>query len=503
MAPRLTTTGQSYQDPPNRNTISPEDLKGTSYEGAAIVGNDEGFFSTGSSDEQVVIAGGVAGKAVTLTTASVLPPGVFVENATETALAASRQDSLDKSLKNDGQNRFLLTATYARARLVSRLGGRNFEEDLTEDVEKREIRNLKKFQDNVVNVNTNNVLKDGHPPVKRYLQQFSQLIFSRSGSKIIMPFFENPRIEEKRGANYSITPTAGSTTPLIVFNHTEFATIKISFRLNPLHISEMLIKEGNGSISDFIFSIPSFYDTKFPSPETYIGEQGTNNSSNTYLGKIKLLNQLIGEYKQKFSSDLPDMLKNWEFGGENQNVLYNYQNLPSLDQVETNYKRAQALCLCWIYLIRESVFFRMNSGTSPIGESDLLRLIKDFLDNPTSAGDTQILLRHGPAFFYIPCVLVGYEIKEATDTTYDVPTHMANVFDISLTLYATPEAWRLLASNAGVNTDGIKLMGIDGGLDGNEPAIEMKNDNSSSTPVEVELQQNFQQSSNAPRRGGV
>lgn len=456
-----------------------DQLKGTAYEGAAIVGSEDGFFSTGSDNQgQVVIAGGVNGRAVSLSLGSVLPPGVLDSNAVFNILADFRVNKIAKETQDDKGN-FYLQSQLTEAKeelskvqdtLAGLLAGT------------RDKRNTKEEQDNVIN-KFNSIINDsGHPPIKRYLQEFSYLLFTRDNAKIIMPFFENPRIEEKRGANYSIIPAAGSTTPMIMFNHTEFANIKVSFRLNPLHIAEMMIKEGKGSVDDFIINVPPLISN----PLSVNGE-----ANSRYKKKINILNQLIKEYKEKLTSELPDMIKNWQFGGDNENVLYAYRELPSLDQLETNYKRAQALCLCWIYLIRESVFFRVSTNNSQIQgptnpEAELLSDLRNFFQGNVT-GSTQVLLKHGPVFYHIPCALLNYEIKEATETTYDVPTHMANVFDISLTLYATPEAWRAAAGSVGTNTDGIELMSNDATSE-SQPEISTP---PSTEGAEVQLQNQF------------
>lgn len=418
---KLSTNGTSYQDPPQtRNSSLPEAFTNEDGLGqASVVRTERGFFTEGPgsvpdpetgetniNSEEVILAGGVNGKVVTLTTGSVFDLTSFNSRA---AIKAAQAQNYQSSINLDEQNiRKSRTNFDAKARASTN------SESITLAINKDQIRYKSltvsldsKTKDNVLQeseINVNSI-------INRNLQNLSYLIFIDEDTKIVVPFFENPKIEEKRLASYNIIHGPGGQIPIISYNYTDYSNIKVTFTLDPLNMAHILSKE--------------------TCEHLVINNQTPITITNYLKSKKEVLKDCITKYKELNKLD--------------KNNIDNFIN-------DTPYGKAQVFCLFWIYVIKNAIFYRRGTNSQVTPMQFFEKMITLLRQNKPIG--KRVILNHGPVFYNIPCYLFNYEIKEVANTPYHVESRMANRYEITLTLWGTPESAKEFADKAGVPSEG-------------------------------------------------
>lgn len=495
MPERLTTTGRTYQDDPTRppatyaeeesRTVGSQqttaisdrlfnqsvgnpptplgenireqdtfektdlDLIGSPYEGAAVVGSEEGLFSKGSADQgQVVIAGGVAGKAVTLSTGSVFEIFPTYINQLAKLRAREKDTGLTEKIQTEGASRSLPS--------VGLESHRRFVQETPIFIGNSRSFDVGGAIDDIVIPKEEKTNQEGINPkykskyYNRYLENRSCLIFIDGPKKIVLPFFENPRIEEKRVSNYESTTNPGGAIPFLFYKFTEFSNIKISFKMNAMHISEILLKEGV-DIANFMF-----FTDRNPFPAQ------PNKEKERFFGKLESIKKLLqNSSKEYFSLDPSKNLQgvqgfNSSLLDENKEGITLYESIKpflnfNVKNLNTSFNQALAIMLLWIYTIKNFIFFTTATGVTNAQQAQQIAQAATNPNNP-KLGKT-IIIKHGPVYYYLPCILINYEIKEVQNSTYDIESVMALNYEISLTLFSRPENWKGILSNLGISND--------------------------------------------------
>jgi len=498
MPERLTTTGRTYQDDPTRppttyteeesRTVGSQqttaisdrlfnqsvgnpptplgenireqdtfekrdvDLIGSPYEGAAVVGSEDGLFSKGSADQgQVVIAGGVAGKAVTLSTGSVFEIFPTYINQLAKLRAREKDTGLTEKIQTEGASRSLPS--------VGLESHRRFVQETPIFIGNSRSFDVGGAIDDIVIPKEEKTNQEGINPkykskyYNRYLEDRSCLIFVDGPKKIVLPFFENPRIEEKRVSNYESTTNPGGATPFLFYKFTEFSNIKISFKMNAMHIAEILLKEGID-----LYSFLHFTDPKnAPNP---------NPDKNKFFSKLESLKKLLSNCsKEYFDSrsgnnplnEIDDFIPRLD--DENNESISLYESIkPFLNfngfgqkNLDTHFNQALTIMLLWIYTIKNFVFFTTSTGITNAEQAQ--RLAEAGTDPQNQNLAKTLVIKHGPVYYYLPCLLINYEIKEVQNSTYDIESVMALNYEITLTVFARPENWKGVLSNLGISND--------------------------------------------------
>jgi len=400
-----------------------------------------GFFSSGSKYEPlkeatVAVGVGVNDKAVTFSPYNFIDPPQLKTNQIDTqqleAKVKKEDQSISKSDLRQPVYKILRDTTNTTLNIFTGFTGLNpiGNQDFIGGSRPPILQDPVQNSDNQYRVSNISTIKK-----LELLTNFnSYIMFVTSEGKILLPFFENPIIQEKRGSQYSIVPVLGSSDPLFAFSHTDLANITINFKLNAFHIAEMLNKSKISSKEDFTIKSKENYDKAaraFFDRDT----QATNdkfkdglNLNSQYLLDNPRNENLNKGLRKNLMRDLYDIND-----ADNSNNIAGLYSQSFQNPETNNYYLAQKLITFWINTIKSFNVFG-NSNFSSNSNS------KEAFKQPL-AGRRFIYLKHGPAFHNIPSVLIGYEIKEFNNTTYDVPTHMANVFEITLNLHAQPESW--------------------------------------------------------------
>lgn len=407
-----------------------------------------GFFSSGSKYEPlkeatVAVGVGVNDKAVTFSPYNFIDPPQLKTNQIDTqqleAKVKKENESISKSNLRQPAYKILRDTTNTTLNIftgftgLNPIGNQDFIGGSRPPILQDPVQNSDYLQKNSVTIFRTR---------KELINPFqSYLLFSNSSKKIFLPFFENPIIEERRGASFSILNVIGSSNPILNYLHTDLAQIRVTFKLNSYHVAHMLKIAGyrnndsfviESNITDLAAGVSSFFikDTN-PSPSELTDDLGLTYS--TLLGKPRQ------SFLTKFGRSLKetDILNNLD-ADLNNNTTNKPLGVYSEDfSTETNsYFQAQKLIAFWINTIKS---FNVIDSNTPIADTD-----------PITPWNTQaaiskrrfIYLKHGPAFHNIPTILDSYEIKEIQSTSFDVATNMANSFEITLNLKGAPEKWR-------------------------------------------------------------
>lgn len=418
-----------------------------------LVNTNAGFFSGGDGTANAAIGVGVNAKAVTFSLGSVLSTELL------SSIETKRSDyNVDESILDNAKE--LVDRVTDKLQTVGR--------------EKSIISYYNKQVSSLEQRNTSDTVQSISPILPRFFEDRSHLIFFSTEKKVILPFFQNPIIEERRLVNYTTTTQQGQV-PQVNYNFTNLSEIKVTFKLNYMHVADILAKE-KLEINAFSFygNALTDKDKSYNDVTNFFNRkpgQQSQQSSNYVLGKYT---KLLGEEKEYYINKLNEDIASRERLLSNLNLNPNsnkerIKDLLLLNNFPNTYvpqdlsiSKAQSLCLMWIYLIKSWVG---PAGTGiGFGLEQVAKNIEDSINaarlregNATQSLDNQpatrkiIILKHGPAFFYIPCVLVSYEIKETNGTPYDVGTVMANSYDITLNLMGKPSDFGLAFRNAASN----------------------------------------------------
>jgi hypothetical protein len=228
----------------------------------------------------------------------------------------------------------------------------------------------------------------------------------------------------------------GSSDPIITYTHTDLASIRVTFRLNAYHISEMIRKLGLQNKDEF----------RVKSQQTSVDEAindffQTGQPQDLKDGLGLDPDQLLTNPRNKFRRENPistDLDIKYESDQGSSPPIAGIYNGAAAFLSVNSYYLAQELIVFWINTIKS---FNIT-GIPPSLPSAALQEVASWRQSEILNRRRYIFLKHGPAFHKIPSILEGYEIKELSPTTYDVPTSMANCFEISLNLKAAPEQWQ-------------------------------------------------------------
>lgn len=271
-------------------------------------------------------------------------------------------------------------------------------------------------------------------PLRRFLQERSFLLFefNKIGSTpqlSLLPFFENISIVEDQRANYAVYDLIGRAGNVYSYTGAKSRQFKINFKMNVLHINEILKKEGSE------FFDPSYFSSESTSKED-IRDLFINPKS---IDKNKLKKDTTVDWSEKAVSDYealierdPSLLKSAstgltdveEFARNSFSIAQPFTNIPlqnfNLPSTRrrfrfkyNSFQKSINLVMFWVNLVRTSVINNTENQTQ---------------------GPPIIRLNHGLMYNNIPCICTNFSIKEANNTSYDVPNMMPYVIEISMSL---------------------------------------------------------------------
>lgn len=265
---------------------------------------------------------------------------------------------------------------------------------------------------------------------KRALEQrsFLRFDFFEGGAKrppvsFILPFFENPDIQENKRANYEVYDVLSRSSNLYAYTGAKSRKFKIKFNITLPHI---LDSEVSLTPNDFIEQ--PILDSRTDDLSRFMelgGSVDENNRPNVSLvenpefnTRFKTLSMprigRVTELRRKFDqlvseSSSPSLLNPLRtiiealFG--NTRVGY--------EQQRAVIDKALEVCLWWVNLVRCSV---VNNH-----------------QNPTQ-GPPTVRLNHGILYRDIPCICMGYELTWDDAAGYDLRTLYPRVLSISMDL---------------------------------------------------------------------
>lgn len=442
-AARLTLNGtikpNEGEKLPSLNRLNNPNIPVGSFEdknSPRLVNTNAGFFSGGDGTANAAIGVGVNAKAVTFSLGSVLSTGLL------SSIDSKRSDyDVDESILDNAKE--LVNRVTDRLQTVAREGSiKDYYKKLVEPREK---------------INKDLGTTPVSPILPRFFEDRSYLIFFSPEIKIILPFFQNPTIEEKRLINYTMTTQQGQA-PIVNYNFTNLAEIKVSFKINYRHVSEILSKEGLDVNQYSFYSINEAQERVNDASKFFIRSQET--STNSPNGLLQIYKDILKTEKKQFNDKFDKaLLQNIVNFDKDENrkrslELTNYDETSIFGlfgrTFEDSVSKAQALCLMWIYTIKSWV---SNPATgSGFGLDEISTQLTKAIDatknvavttGPLASAGSEvsnklIIIKHGPAFYYIPGILISYDIKESSNTPYDLATVMANSFDVNLTILGRP-----------------------------------------------------------------
>lgn len=277
--------------------------------------------------------------------------------------------------------------------------------------------------------------------LKRFLQERSFLIFefpSEGGSRSfsILPFFENITISENQKANYAVYDLIGRAGNLYGYTGAKSRQFSLNFKMNVIHIHEMLTKEGF-SLQDFSESIvdstnrDALRELFFKKPNSRTGRSKSNQSataSETFFG-LKI-------------EDDPDDLTYAD------SEFYD----PKFPSPETQSRRADDLSLRLAYNTINKFEDAINSVLWWI---NLVRSSTVNNSNNSIYGPPIIRINHGLLYNNIPCICTNFSIRENSKTTYDVINNFATYYDITMSLEEIRSSSNVYKPNDPIKGDSV------------------------------------------------
>lgn len=422
---------------PSLNRLNNPDVAVDSFadkNSARLVNTNAGFFSGGDGTANAAIGVGVNNKAVTFTIGSVISNELLQSvEQTRSSLVEEGISFIDEGIV-DAQE-----ATLEKERVENLQKGFNSFDDVS----------LRRRSEN-------DARKESALILPRFFEDRSHLIFYSPQVKFVLPFFENPTISERRSSVYS-TLTQTGLSPVITFQYANLAEIKINFKLNFLHILNVL-KSENLDVNAFSFVSKTDTTQNLADVDKFFTRDSSNQKTSTTIQKlINILTKEESKFLEKFQTVRDEKTLNTLISFQELNQGRKADDEEILIQGNQyrehsfSYLKAQALCLMWVNVIKSWVF---GSGTTDIGK--LIQELQKDLELGSGSfkpGNTIlskfIIIKHGPMFYYIPGVLTSYEIKEVTNTPYDIHTLMAYGYDITLTITAKPENYQKVINETG------------------------------------------------------
>jgi len=310
------------------------------------------------------------------------------------------------------------------------------------------------------------VFKNEIRQLNRHLHDRAWIKIQNANNIVYIPFFENPQIEEKRGITIGEIPIAGQETLNFPKGY-ELLNVRITLKLNVVHIAEMLRTEGDAT--DNLVNIDSlkilegttgtaedfFSDSMDGVPVTRIGLRSRRSDENVIYSdrdtktvadtsfnvfdqdmetkivpskkyQIKLRNH-SSEFKT-FVRNVPSTpieTFNIPYGGGSLNP--DGINYYAPREEKNYYERAQAKVLSYLNSVKQF------SSAIPIQRDVATGKIL----NPPKF-EKQIVLNYPPLYENVSFNLRSYEIRESNAAkTYDVETLMCNNYELVLFLLAT------------------------------------------------------------------
>jgi hypothetical protein len=259
--------------------------------------------------------------------------------------------------------------------------------------------------------------------VNRHLQNRSYLIFEYKGEQgmrhfSILPFFENIVITEDQKANLAVYDLVGRNGNMYAYTGAKSRQFKLTFKLNIPHIHDLLSQEGL-TYSDFSHRLID-YDDKKSIRQAFLNPKSLQTNQER-VSKESRLSQAQKAKTEYLSLQNPTVNITSEGIplGSNLGLLpvnstqLNLATLTALDAALGGRVKTFDLCMWWINLVRSSV---TNNSSNTIYGPPIIRI------------------NHSLLYNNVPCICTNYSIKEFQNTSYDVITNTANIFEINMSL---------------------------------------------------------------------
>lgn len=241
-------------------------------------------------------------------------------------------------------------------------------------------------------------------------RSYLQFEFYEGGNSVpvirILPFYQNPEIEESKKANYIKYQPISRNSSLMSFTGSESRILNLSFRMTLPNIQEY---------SDLLFETKiSKYESKEQLKEKFF-KPGTTDPIKFVADKGN-----SADFDRHFSDLKGDLFDVGDFNSTNSGSedlfgvpLHDILKEEADEILQTQRNKAIDIILYWVNLIRSST---LNNSKNP------------------TLGPPIVRLNHGILYQDIPCVCTDYRIGFDESAGHDLKTLLPRSLRISMTL---------------------------------------------------------------------
>ena len=263
------------------------------------------------------------------------------------------------------------------------------------------------------------------------LQERSRLVFefptneSNGTLDRVCPFFENPKISEKKSSNLVKYDVLGRTSNFLGYTGAKSKKFTVEFFITLQHVVDMATNELTAqppapaskeekmgmffAINNYENDGPKLETTYYKKRMAFLKKINNDLSEKDAVAQARFANQFIGE-ETGFEGNLPpDAFFSSDFSLSEDLLAYHKDGLIG----DKLYPKALDIMLFWVSLIRMSC---LNNRKQPTLGPPILRF------------------SHGVLFQNIATVLENYSISMEESAGFDVVTLMPNRIKISLSL---------------------------------------------------------------------
>lgn len=365
---------------PDYNPLTNESIADSSVFPSDVVNLQEG-----------IVGVGITGKAV------VFSQGTVVD-----------LEQLEGNNLKEGNYDALLRSRIKREEQES-IEGEFFDTDDTLQYALEQQRNAEKL--NKDNYNKDEQKRNNNKLLKRLFGARS-FLYRTGDNPFVIPFHENPTIEEKRGIVYSEIVVLGGP-PLVSVKNLNLKNIRLTFKLTIPHIAEMLRTEGENELETFLMSRLTAANLDQKKKDDFFKNTNTLGDNNLLTSRTTLFN-LRKDFIVKTTTRPPSLISRSQY------ISFNSKDDKG-DSVIVDYRKNYV-----VYNDKSDYYLKAQSKVY-----DYLNHIRSLVGDVDSS---TVYLNYTPIFNNNRYAVDGYEIREATNKTYDITTLMCNNYEIVLNL---------------------------------------------------------------------
>jgi len=267
--------------------------------------------------------------------------------------------------------------------------------------------------------------------IDNLLQERSRLVFefptneSNGTLDRVCPFFENPKISEKKSSNLIKYDVLGRTSNFLGYTGAKSKRFSVEFFITLQHVVDMATNEltaqppapaTKAEKMDMFFAInnyqndgPKLETTYYKKRMAFLKKINNGLSENEAVDTVRAVNQFLEEETGIPDAYPPDALFTPDFSLSKHLIAYQKDGMVG----DKLYPKALDIILFWVGLIRMSC---LNSRRQPTLGPPILRF------------------NHGVLFQNVATVLQDYSITAEEQAGFDAVTLLPNRIKISLTL---------------------------------------------------------------------